>query len=250
MGWYYLGRKMDDTSNEHFLPELQSIQSDVEYLKHLRKRLWDVEHRISQAVEAIPALEKEIPEEEEARNVSSAALATLLSTSERVSALATVTPRNQFVQSHLAPATAARSSASSTLAELISYHAAIPGKLNSLRASLETARGVVHAGDAAHARLQAILHATVAAIKAKYELVHPVHRLPRALLSRIFALVVSEEYAAAVATVTSGKEARTLVSPTRLSLVCYLWRDIAYAAESLWNRILITASSLRRHSAP
>jgi len=231
-----------DIFNEHFLPELQSIKGDVEYLKHLRKRLWDVEHRISQAVEAIPALEKEIQAVEESRQVSSAALATLLSTSERVSALAAIGPRNQFVQSHL-PTPTIRSTTSSTLAELITHHSAIPEKLDNLRKTLETARSVMYSGDTDHKRLQNILHATVAAIIAKYELVHPIHRLPRRLLTRIFALVVSEEYAAAASTLTSGKEVRPLVSPTCLSLVCYHWRDIAYAAGSLWNRILITAQS-------
>ena len=233
---------MDDTFYEPFLPELQSIKSDVEYLKHLRKRLWDVEYRISQAVEAIPVLEREIEEVEESRQVSSAALATLLSTTERVSALTSVGPRNQFVQSHLPPPTA-RSTASSTLAELIAHNSAIPERLSSLRTSLETARRVVHSGDADHERLQMVLNTTVAAIKAKYELVHPIHRLPRKILTRIFALVVSEEYAAAASTITSGKEVRPLVAPICLSLVCYQWRGITYASESLWNRMLVTAHS-------
>ena len=233
---------MKDTSRERFLPELQSIKSDVEYLKHLRKRLWDVEHRISQAVEAIPVLEKEILEVEQSHKVSSAALTTLLSTSERVSALAAVGSRNQFVQSHLAPPTSS-STTSTTLAELITYHSAIPAKLDSLRKSLGTARKVVYTGDGDHKRLRHILNTTVAAIMAKYEIVHPIHRLPRELLTRIFALVVSEEYAAAAFGVTSGKEVHPLVSTTHLSLVCYNWRDVAYSAESLWNRTLITAHS-------
>ena len=233
---------MKDTVKGHFLPELQSIKSDIEYLKHLRKRLWDVENRISQAVEAIPVLEKEILEVEESRKVSSAALATLLSTSERVSALTAVGTRNQFVQSHLPPPSS-RSTTSSTLAELITYHSAIPEKLDSLRKSLETARSVVHSGDDDHKRLRHILYTTIAAIKAKYEIVHPIHRLSRELLTRIFALVVSEEYAAAALAITSGKEVNPLVSPTSLSLVCYHWREIAYSAESLWNRILVTAHS-------
>lgn len=233
---------MEDSVKEHFLPELQSIRSDVEYLKHLRKRLWDVEHRISQAVEAIPALEKEILEVEESRKVSSAALTTLLSTSERVSALTAVGTRNQFVKSHLPPSTSSFTT-SSTLAELITYHSAIPEKLDGLRKSLETARSVVHSGDDNHKRLRHVLYTTIAAIKAKYEIVHPIHRLPRELLTRIFTLVVSEEYAAAALGITSGKEVHPLVSPTSLSLVCYHWRDIAYSAESLWNRVLVTAHS-------
>src|SRR5258706_3847708 len=233
---------MKETVKDHFRPELQSIKCEVEYLKHLRKRLWDVERRISQAVEAIPVLEKEIEEVEESRKVSSAALATLLSTSERVSALTAVGTRNQFVQSHLPPPTTS-STTSSTLAELITYHSAIPEKLESLRKSLETARGVVHSGDDDHKRLRHISYTTVAAIMAKYAIVHPIHRLPRDLLTRIFALVVSEEYTAAAAGVTSGKEVHPLVSPTNLSLVCYHWRDIAYSAEPLWNRILVTAHS-------
>ena len=233
---------MKDTFGGQFLPELQSIKSDVEYLKHLRKRLWDVEHRISQAVEAIPVLEKEILEVEESHKVSSAALTTLLSTSERVSALAAVGSRNEFVQSHLAPPTST-STTSTTLAELITYHSAIPGRLDSLRKSLGTARNVVYTGDGDHKRLRHILNTTVAAIMAKYEIVHPIHRLPRELLTRIFALVVSEEYAAAAFGVTSGKEVHPLVSTTHLSLVCYHWRDVAYSAESLWNRTLVTAHS-------
>jgi len=233
---------MEDTFKEQVLPELQSIKSDVEYLKHLRKRLWDVEYRISQAVEAIPVLEKEILEVEESRKVSSAALTTLLATSERVSALEAVSPQNQFVQSHL-PRPTSRSTTSSTLAELITYHSAIPEKLDSLRRSLEAARSVVYSGGDDHKPLRHILNTTVAAISAKYEIVHPVHRLPRALLTRIFALVVSEEYAAAAIGITSGKEVHPLVSSTGLSLVCYLWRDVAYSAESLSNRILVTAHS-------
>ena len=236
---------MKETVKEHFLPELQSIRSEVEYLKHLRKRLWDVEHRISQAVEAIPVLEREIEEVEESRKVSSAALATLLSTSKRVSALTAVGTRNQFVQSHLPPPStgSTTSSTSSTLAELITYHSAIPEKLNGLRKSLETARSVVHSGDDDHKRLRHISYTTVAAIMAKYEVVHPIHRLPRALLTRIFGLVVSEEYAAATGGITSGKEVQPPISPTSLSLVCYHWREIAYSAESLWNRVLVTAHS-------
>jgi hypothetical protein len=101
-----------------------------------------------------------------------------------------------------------------------------------------------------HKRLQNILNATVAAIKAKYELVHPIHRLPRELLTRIFALVVSEEYAAAASLITSGKEVRPLVSPTCLSLVCYHWRDIAYAQNHYGIGSLSQPSHLRRHSVP
>ena len=233
---------MKDTVKEHFLPELQSIKSDIEYLKHLRKRLWDVENRVSQAVEAIPVLEKEILEVEESRKVSSAALATLLSTSERVSALTAVGTQNQFVQSHLPPPTS-RSTTSTTLSELIAYNSAIPERLESLRKSLETARSVVHSGDDNHKRLRHILNTTTAAIKAKYEIIHPIHQLPRELLTRIFTLVVSEEYAAAALGITSGKEVHPLVFPTSLSLVCYHWRDIAYSAESLWNRVLVTTHS-------
>jgi hypothetical protein len=233
---------MNGTSTEQFLPDLQSIRSDADYLKHLRKCLWDCEYSISQGVEAIPALEQEIREIEDAREASSAALATLLSSLERVSALATIGPQNRFLQSHIPPPTA-RSSASYTLAEFTAYHSTIPTKLDDLRQSLETARVAVHSGGAHHKRLQKVIKTTVDALKAKYELVHPIHRLPRTLLTRIFALVVSEEYAAADYSIAVGREVRLLISPTRLSTVCHYWRETCYATESLWNRIFVTTHS-------
>jgi hypothetical protein len=195
---------MNGTSAEQFLPDLHSIKADVQYLRHLRKRLWSVDHRISQAAQAIPALEKGIEELDESR---------------RVSLAATV------------------SGSSYTLAE---YRSNLPANHDSLRRSLEAARCQVDSARAQHKALQKVINTTLKAVKAKYELVHPIHRLPRTLLSRIFALVVSEEYAAADYRSNTGKKVRPLVSPAYLSLVCHYWRDIAYAAESLWNRILVT----------
>ena len=194
---------MNNPSAEQFLPDLHSIKGDVQYLRHLRKRLRSVENRISQASQAIPALEKEI---HESRRLSSAATAP--GTSNRV-----------------APYTA--------------YHSTVPAKLDRLCKSLETARREVDSGRAQHKSLQRVINATIKAVKAKYELVHPIHRLPRTILTRIFSLVVCEEYAAADHRSNIGKKVRPLVSPIYLSLVCHYWRDIAYTAESLWNRILI-----------
>jgi hypothetical protein len=42
----------------------------------------------------------------------------------------------------------------------------------------------------------------------------------------------------------SVTKVRPLVSPRYLSLVCHYWRSIGYAAESLWNRILVTSQEL------
>jgi hypothetical protein len=232
---------MDDT-HQQFLPEFQSIRSDAEYMKYLRRCILDVEQRKYQAAEAIPALEREIQEVEESRKASSAALATLRSTLGRVSALVVISPQNEFVQGHLPPPIA-RSSASHTLAEFTAYHSTISEKLNSLRRSLETARVAAHSSGAHHKRLQNAFDATAKAIEAKYKLVHPIHRLPYFLLTRIFALVVSEEYTAAASTITLGREALPLVSPNSLSLVCHHWRGLAYSTESLWNRVLVTAQS-------
>jgi hypothetical protein len=187
-------------------------------------------------------LEKEIQELEESRNASLAALATLLSTLERVSALEAINPQNQFVQSHFPPPTAS-SSASNELAGFTTYHSTIPEELNRLRDSLGTACVVVHSAHAQRKRLQNVLNTTVGAIKAKYELIHPIHRLPHLLLTRIFAWVVKEEYAVAAFNADLGREVRPLVSSARLSLVCQNWRLIAYAAESLWNRVLVTRQS-------
>jgi hypothetical protein len=233
---------MNETSNEQVLPELDSLKSDVEYLRHLRKRLWDHEHRVSQAVQAIPALEREIQEIEDSRKVSSAALATLLSALERVSALATIGPENHFVQSHI-PAHTTRSSTSYTLAEFIVYFSTIPEKRDVLRKSLESARGVLHSRDADQKRLRKFINNTGEAINDKYELVHPIHRLPRTLLTRIFGLVGSEEYQSIKFKIMHGRHVSPHLSPTRLSLVCSRWRDIADATDPLWNQIFVTGQS-------
>ena len=194
---------MNNPSADQFLPDLHSIKGDVQYLRHLRKRLRSVENCTSQAAQTIPVLEKEI---QESRRVSSAATA---------------------------PGT------SYTAAQYIAYHPTIPAKFDSLCKSLETARREVDSGRAQHKSLQRVINITMKAVKAKYELVHPIHRLPRTILTRIFSLVVCEEYAVVDYRGNIGKKVRPLVSPRYLSLVCHYWRDIAYTAESLWNRILI-----------
>ena len=231
--------EMNESSNEQLLPDLHSIKSDVQYLRHLRKRLRGVVHRISQAVKAIPVLEKEVQEEEQSRRASPAAFDTLLSTLDRSSALTAIGPQNQFIQSQL-PLPTAGSGTSYTFAGFIGYHSTIPEKNDSLRKSLETARREVDTAVAQQKRLQNAINTTAKAIKAKYELVHPIHRLSRLLLIRIFALVVSEEYTAADYRSNIGRKVRPLVTLTSLSSVCHHWRDIVYAAGSLWNRILIT----------
>jgi len=112
-----------------------------------------------------------------------------------------------------------------------------------LRKSLEIVWSIVHSGGGNHKRLHHILNITIVAIIAKYELIHPIHQLPCGLLTRIFVLVVSEEYAATAFGIASRKEVYPLVSPTCLSLVCYHWRDIAYSAEPLWDWVLVTTHS-------
>ncbi len=106
----------------------------------------------------------------------------------------------------------------------------------------DEARKTLESGPATVKRLRDSRSIIEGSIKASYELLHPIHRLPIELTKVIFSRLVHDEFEEAKTTLVTLSHLPMLTTTVTLSTVCSRWKAIIDASPELWRFVTLVDS--------
>lgn len=107
----------------------------------------------------------------------------------------------------------------------------------------DQARKTLESGPARVRRLRDSRAIIENSMKASYEILHPIHRLPIELTKDIFLLVVHDEFVEAKHTLATRSQLPILTAPVTLSMVCSRWKTIIAGFPELWQFVTLADGS-------
>lgn len=133
-----------------------------------------------------------------------------------------------------------------TAEELIETLSTFQEKFSSLTAVLsrhhEGAREALQSGPVIVEQLQESQREIKDSIRASYEVLHPIHRLPVELIKDIFLRLVHSEFEEAKNTLSTRYRLPFLTAPITLSMVCSQWKAVIDASPELWQFVTLVDS--------